>query len=154
MEKGRLLQNLGQAMMGLSNEQILLHQAVADALGLNITDHKCVNLIARFRPMTAGKLAELTGLTTGAITGVIDRLEKGGYAKRILDPNDRRVTVVELTKKGESISKIFLPLVKKMGKAFEAFSDKELAVILKFVTLAAETSHGAAKELRKKSGKK
>jgi len=141
-------------MMGLSNEQILLHQAVADALGLNITDHKCVNLIARFNPMTAGKLAELTGLTTGAITGVIDRLEKGGYAKRILDPNDRRVTVVELTKKGESISKIFLPLVKKMGKAFEAFSDKELAVILKFVTLAAETSHDAAKELRKKSGKK
>ena len=151
MKRVNFIEDLGRAMMDLSNEQILFHQAIADSLDLNITDHKCVNLISRFGPMTAGKLAELTGLTTGAITGVIDRLEKGGYAKRKPDPRDRRVTIIELTKKGVTIRKIFSPLVKNMGAVLEVFSDKELSLILKFVKLAAQTSREATKELRKNS---
>jgi len=154
MEKNNLTQRLGQAMMNLSNEQILLHEAVANTLGLNITDHKCVNLIARFSPMTAGKLAELTGLTTGAITGVIDRLEKGGYAKRVSSAEDRRVTTIVLTKKGESISKVFLPLVKSMREVSETFSDKELETILKYVTAATNASHEVSAKMRKENAKK
>ena len=66
-----------KAMRTLSTQQIMLHQAVADRLNLNITDYKCMDFMVRFGPMTAGKLAELSGLTTGAITGAIDRARKG-----------------------------------------------------------------------------
>ena len=88
---------LPQGFRILSTQAIMLHQAVADMLNLDITDYKCMDLIARLGPMTAGKLAELSGLTTGAITGVVDRLDKAGYAKRTDNPKDRRSVIIELT---------------------------------------------------------
>ena len=62
----------------MSTGAVMFHQAVADRFGLHATDHKCTDLIARHGPMSAGTLAALTGLTSGAITGVVDRLEAGG----------------------------------------------------------------------------
>src|ERR687897_3534396 len=82
----------------MSTETIMFHQAVADELGLNITDHKCLDLIHRYGAMPAGRLAELTGLTTGAVTGIIDRLEGAGYVRRTDDPKERRRIIVEPTK--------------------------------------------------------
>jgi DNA-binding MarR family transcriptional regulator len=73
---------------------ITIYDVAADELGLHITDHKCLDLINRFGAMPAGRLAGLTGLTTGAVTGVIDRLEEAGYVRRVEDPNDRRRTIV------------------------------------------------------------
>src|ERR671933_2350999 len=97
----------------MSIETIMFHQAVADVLGLHITDHKCLDLLHRFGAMPAGRLGELTGLTTGAVTGIIDRLEKAGYARRTNDPKDRRRTIVEpiRNKKLEKkIEVLFVPL--------------------------------------------
>src|SRR6266540_2243925 len=71
--------------------------AVADAIGLNRTDMRCLDVIDREGPVTAGRLAEETGLTTGAITTVLDRLERAGHARRVRDPGDRRRVLVELT---------------------------------------------------------
>src|ERR671932_2430246 len=71
-------------------------QAVADALGVNRTDMRCIDVLEREGPVTAGRLAEATGLTTGAITTVIDRLERAGMARRTRDPDDRRRVLVEL----------------------------------------------------------
>src|SRR6516225_8343013 len=67
---------------------IMFHQAVADRLGLNPTDHKCLDLVHRAGGATAGDLAEWTGLTTGAITGLIDRLERAGFVRREDHPGD------------------------------------------------------------------
>jgi DNA-binding MarR family transcriptional regulator len=72
-------------------------QAVADAIGLNRTDMRCLDVIQREGPVPAGRLADETGLTTGAITTVLDRLERGGFARRVRDPNDRRRVLVEVT---------------------------------------------------------
>ena len=82
----------------MSTGAIMFHQAIADRLGLHATDHKCADLIIRNGAMTSGRLAELTGLTTGAITGVVDRLEARGIARRATDPGDRRRVIVELVK--------------------------------------------------------
>src|SRR4051794_1476360 len=71
-------------------------QAVADALGVNRTDMRCLDVLEREGPVTAGRLAGSTGLTSGAITTVIDRLERGGFARRLRDPGDRRRVLVEL----------------------------------------------------------
>ena len=81
------------------------HQAANDAfdevayekLGINRTDGRCLDILENQGPMTAGRLAELSGLTTAAVTSVLDRLEKAGYARRVRDENDRRQVIVELT---------------------------------------------------------
>lgn len=69
---------------------ILFEQAVAEQLNMNVTDLHCANLVRIMGPMTAGKIAEFSGLTTGAVTGMLDRLEKIGFVRRETDPKDRR----------------------------------------------------------------
>jgi DNA-binding MarR family transcriptional regulator len=72
-------------------------EAVADAPGINRTDMRCIDVLDQEGRMTAGRLASLTGLTTGAITTVVDRLERAGFAQRVRDERDRRRVHVELT---------------------------------------------------------
>jgi predicted transcriptional regulator len=68
---------------------VVFHDLVGRCLGVSATDRKCLDLLTR-GPVTAGELARFTGLTTGAVTGIIDRLVKAGYAVRISDAEDRR----------------------------------------------------------------
>jgi len=74
-----------------------MDDAACRALGVNRTDGRCLDVIDREGPVAAGRLAEASGLTTAAVTAVIDRLERVGYARRVGDPNDRRRVLVELT---------------------------------------------------------
>jgi DNA-binding MarR family transcriptional regulator len=129
----------------------MFHQNVADALGLHITDHKCLDLIRQYGAMPAGRLAELTGLTTGAITGIIDRLEKAGYVRRANDPKDRRRTIVEPTqnKKWErKIEAIFIPFHERMHKLLSSYSESELDFLLDVSTKTVELTHEESKKLR------
>jgi DNA-binding MarR family transcriptional regulator len=118
----------------LSTHTILFHQAVADRLGLNLSDHKCLDLIFRNGPMTAGQLATLSGLTTGAITGVIDRLEKAGFARRVRAPNDRRKVIVEadVAKAHQEIAPLFTSLGRAMDDLYRSYTPSERAVIRDF----------------------
>src|SRR5271169_6652453 len=79
----------------LSTATIMFHEAVADQMGVSATDAKCRSIVAQLGPMTAGRLALQLGLTTGAVTGVIDRLERAQLVRRVADPKDRRRVVVE-----------------------------------------------------------
>ena len=72
-------------------------QAIADNVGMNRTDMRCLDLIDQAGGMTAGELARAAGLTSGAVTAVVDRLEKAGMAKRVADPADRRRVRIEVT---------------------------------------------------------
>jgi DNA-binding MarR family transcriptional regulator len=135
----------------MSIETIMFHQAIADVLGLHITDHKSLDLIHRFGSMPAGKLAELTGLTTGAVTGIIDRLEKVGYVKRTNDPKDRRRTIIESTKNRKlekKIEAIFMPLHERIYNLLSSYSDGELAFLLNVMTELIENTHRESKRLR------
>ena len=73
---------------------MLFHHAVAERLGLGPADHKCLDLLVERGSMTSSQLAAITGLTTGAITGVVNRLEAAGYVQRQPDPDDRRKQVL------------------------------------------------------------
>src|SRR5260370_19239740 len=86
---------LNAAMRDVSGQGVLYSQAVAERLGMNSTDLECLDHISR-GPLTAGRLAELTGLTTGAITGVIDRLERAGLARRQRHPCDPPQTLCRM----------------------------------------------------------
>ncbi|MCE6994189.1 MarR family transcriptional regulator [Saccharothrix sp. S26] len=93
-----VLERFGGYVRETSALTVLFHHRVAERMGLSPTDEKCLDLALRERgPITAGRIAELSGLSTGAVTGVIDRLERAGYARRVRDPHDRRKVLVELT---------------------------------------------------------
>lgn len=92
-----LLKRVGMELgREISAQTVFFHELVAGKLGLNATDARCLDLIARSAgaQVTAGDLGRATGLTTGAVTGILDRLEKAGMVERWRDPNDRRRVIV------------------------------------------------------------
>jgi DNA-binding MarR family transcriptional regulator len=150
-KREEVIQAIIEKRREMSTETIMFHQSVADVLGLHITDHKCLDLIRQYGAMPAGRLAELTGLTTGAVTGIIDRLEKAGYVRRANDPKDRRRTIIEpvRNKKWErKIEAIFIPFHQRMHKLLSSYSDSELAFLLDVLTKSIELTREESKKLR------
>src|ERR1700759_1564000 len=92
IDRPELLRQLWELGRKMSTQTVFLHQAIAQGVGLNATDTKCIDLILRSpeSSVTAGWLADMTGLTTGAITHILDRLEKRQFIERVRDPQDRR----------------------------------------------------------------
>ena len=78
----------------LSTAVVLFHEAVAQRLGLSAADHRALGVVSRAGSVTAGELAQRTGLSPGAVTGLVDRLEAAGHVRRTRDPADRRRVVV------------------------------------------------------------
>jgi DNA-binding MarR family transcriptional regulator len=151
MKREEIIQAINEKFREMSTETIMFHQAIADILGLHVTDHKCLDYIYRFGAMPAGRLSELTGLTTGAITGIIDRLEEAGYVRRTNDPKDRRRTIVEPTRNKKlerKIEVLFIPLRDRMHKLLSSYSDSELAFLLDATTEMLEQTREESKKLR------
>src|SRR5919202_2192422 len=151
VKREEIIQVIIEKFREMSTETIMFHQAVADVLGLHITDHKCLDFIYHSGAMPAGRLAELTGLTTGAVTGIIDRLEGAGYVRRTNDPNDRRRTIVEpiRNKKLEKkIEMIFTPFHQRMYQLFSLYSDSELAFLVDVLTKSIELTREESRKLR------
>src|SRR5262245_47198056 len=139
-KRTELIAALNDEFRQASTATILFHQAIADRLGMNVTDHKCADILLRAGPITAGELARRTGLTTGAITGVIDRLERAGFARRVRDPGDRRrVTIEPIVKQ---LMRVIGPWFESMARSAHdlcnQYSTEELAVIRDFTTRARE----------------
>jgi DNA-binding MarR family transcriptional regulator len=157
MSREEIVQNIVDKFREMSTETVMFHQVLADELGLHISDHKCMDIIHRFGAMPAGRLGEMTGLTTGAITGMVDRLEKAGHLRRTNDPKDRRKTIVEpiRNKKLErKIEMIFIPLHERIHKVLSSYSDSELTLLLDVMTeLVNQTREESnrLRSLRKKS---
>ena len=148
--KSVLLGELQQAGQQLSLATIMFHQAVADRLGLHPTDHKCIGLLGSAGSATAGELAEATGLTTGAITGVIDRLEAAGFVRREDDPNDRRRVIIRvIPKRYGDIARLFEPFAAAVHEMSSRYTEKELATILDFMARSCDVLRDATLELRK-----
>lgn len=154
MNRKQLVQAiLAEARSG-STRSVLLHAAVAERLGLNGSDLKCADLIlAESGTSTPGRLAELTGLSTGAITGVLDRLEHAGFVAREPDPEDRRRTVVRLVRgRAPNLERIFSPLAKGMERVCANYTLEQLTIILSFMRASQAMVDEAAQEVRKSSG--
>jgi DNA-binding MarR family transcriptional regulator len=151
MNREPIIRDISEKFREMSTETIMFHQSVADVLGLHITDHKCLDLIYRFGAMPAGRLAELTGLTTGAVTGIIDRLEEAGYVRRTNDPEDRRRTIVEPTrnkKLEKRLEAIFIPLRDRMHNLLSLYSDSELVFLLDATTEMIKQTREESRRLR------
>lgn len=118
-----------------SDATILMHEAVARKAGLSGTDHKYLGFLIRNGSMTAGELSKLTGLTTGAITGVIDRLEQRKLVKRAFDKDDRRkiIIVPDTEKAMKLLSGSFADLQNKMVNLISGLKDDEKETIEKYM---------------------
>jgi len=110
---------------------IQMHEAIGRKAGLSGTDHKYLGFLMEKGQMTAGELSTLTGLTTGAVTGLIDRFEKKKLVKRRFAEDDRRKVIIEPVTK--NIMALFVPLYKefrsKSEKLTASFSNKEIKII-------------------------
>ena len=95
--KSDLVDELIREFRASTNQDLAFENLAADRLGVNRTDLHCLNIIENSGGLTAGKLAAQSGLTAGAVTGVVDRLERAGLACRVPDPSDRRRVNVEVT---------------------------------------------------------
>lgn len=120
----------------LGAELVLLAQSVADRLKINTTDLQCLALLLSAGPMTAGQLAEASGLTTGAVTGVVDRLEQAGLVQRESDPDDRRRVVVRavdgdvITARDPAVRDAFARLAAAAAEQYQGYSDRELQLVI------------------------
>ena len=131
---------------------IQMHEAVARKAGFSGTDHKYLGFLLQKGQMTAGELANLTGLTTGAVTGLVDRFEKKKLVKRQFDKDDRRkILIVPDTQK---IMMLLEPLYKEFRsnseKLIASFSDNELKILEAYFLKAVEIMSEATIKLNTK----
>lgn len=128
-----LLQELEEAMRRSSAQGVLYGQTVANVAGIANSDLECMDILYLEGRVTAGRLAEVTGLTTGAITGVVDRLEKAGLVRRERDETDRRkVFIAVVPDAAMKIGQFYVPMQQAMEKVFGGYSDEELRLLLRF----------------------
>ena len=113
---------------------ILFHQAIANLAGVSVTDLKCLDYVDRVGDVTAGDLARLTGLTTGAITAAIDRLEKAGLARRERSETDRRKVFIRLCESPAMarIAPFYDALGRESAQMITRYSVRELETIKDF----------------------
>ena len=102
--RAALMQELENALRRSSAQGVIFGQTVANTVGISGSDLECLDFLNLEGRVTAGRLAEVTGLTTGAITGVVDRLEKAGLVRRERDPDDRRKVFIATVP--ENIAKV------------------------------------------------
>jgi len=128
-----LLQRLGMDLgRELSARTVFFHELVARRLGLNATDTRCLDLIARAgeTELTAGDLGRATGLTTGAVTGILDRLEGAGLVERVRDAGDRRRVIVRPRPEAASrVARLYEGLGAAMMKLASGYTTAELELI-------------------------
>ena len=147
--RAALMQELEHAVRKSSALGVIFGQAVASRVGVSSSDLECLDFLVMEGRVTAGRLAELTGLTTGAITGVIDRMEKAGLVRRERDEEDRRKVYVAIVP--EAIAKVgrfYEPLQKAVTKDWEGYTDAELRLLVRFLTQGYTTMLGVLDDLK------
>jgi DNA-binding MarR family transcriptional regulator len=147
--RAALLQELETAMRKSSAQGTLFAQAVAEHAGISSSDMDCMDFLNMEGRMTAGRLAELTGLTTGAITGVVDRMEKAGFVRRERDDRDRRkVFIAPVPERQAEIGRFYVLMQRAMEKLSDGYTDAELKLLLRYATEAYHSILEATNQLK------
>ena len=151
-ERLKLYAQLGDEVRANQRATDAVDELLADSLGINRTDARCLDILDQHGRMSAGDLAQESRLTTGAITAVIDRLERAGLARRVPDPADRRRVLVEPTEKAlefanelmvEPMRRLYMPMAKR-------YTDDDLRLILDFTRQGRELQERHADWLRER----
>ena len=154
LDRAELLGVLQQEGRRQSGCTLFLHDAIANRLGLNTTDHKCLDVLIHAGTMTPGELSRQTGLTTGAVTGVIDRLEREGLVRREHDVEDRRRILIRPLEPAceEKLGPLFAMLSHSFVDLCAGYSDDELRLLIDFHRRSTELIQEATASLRAEPG--
>jgi DNA-binding MarR family transcriptional regulator len=139
--KADLIKDIVVAIQDEQTQQTFMSNAIADRLGLTSSELEVMGTLVARGPLSAGELAKRTGLTSGAVTRLIDRLVERGSVRRLADPEDRRRVLVECTPNAMRTCEPFYGPIEKEGTALlEGLSEKDLEVILGYLRTSYEFS--------------
>jgi DNA-binding MarR family transcriptional regulator len=137
--RAQLIAEVAHEVAEFQNAVDVVDEVAAARLGINRTDLRVLGALVRHGRTPAGRLARLVGLSPGAMTIAIDRLERVGYARRLRAPDDRRRVLVEATRKGRSRSdQIYTPIGKEGRASLDRYTDADLQLLRDFLRAARE----------------
>jgi len=147
--RAELLEELALAGRAMSAATVMFHTTVAARQGLSATEEKALDLLERFGPLTAGELSKRSGLAPASVTGLINRLERKGFARRIAHPSDRRSILVEVDAERvyAAMAPLFTDWVGSLQELYAGYSDEQLELILHFLTEVARRQREATARL-------
>jgi DNA-binding MarR family transcriptional regulator len=132
-------------------QMVLFRNVVAERLGVNVTDMECLGLLYNKGLASPSELARYTGLSSGATTAMLDRLEKSGLIERRPNPDDRRGTLIVLVQAGvERVAPWFAPVRKAQDELVSSYSEKELEILSDFFERFTKIWEEKRKELQQK----
>lgn len=151
-ERAELIAQLDMAGRSLSTVAVLFHSALSEKRGLSVTEEKALELLQRFGPLTAGELADKSGLAKASVTGLLDRLEAKGYARRVADESDRRRVRVEVDPRSLiKLAPLFQDFVAGLHAMYAHYTDDEIRLVLRFLAEATEVQKRATEGLKDKA---
>lgn len=151
MKHPELYEELSQAVQRAGTLTVLHTNAVAHRVGISATEFEAMDIISRNQPITAGQLAEECGLTTGAVTGILDRLEKGKFVCRRRDPEDRRrvfIVPIENAARSQKVRELYKPMSECFQMFVDRYSPEQIRFLIDMQNLANGMTEKAIKELR------
>lgn len=150
MERERLVAELAREVRLMARQMVRFYDAVADQLGLHITDLTCLGTLRDRGRASPGELATELGLTTGAVTRVIDRLERQGFVRRVPDPHDGRRVIVELVAEAQApVVGLFASQAAHVTESVADLGEPELRLLLAYVRERTAASRDEADRLRR-----
>ena len=144
----RLNRAIRESLRDMSIQLSLLNHQVGSRLGLNDVDLDCLDLIARHGPLSPSALARRAGLHPATITGILDRLERGGWVARDRDPADRRAVVIRILRdRLAELMGLFSGMNSAMDELCDGYDETELKLLADFLQRTTQAGHGATDEL-------
>ena len=149
------MRTLGEEIRAGQRATDEVDELVGQLLGINRTDSRALDILEQHGRMSAGQLAAASGLSTGAVTAVVDRLERAGHARRVPDPTDRRRVLVELTASArELIWELMGRPMREAGRPLmDRYTDAELELLIEFQRRGREMQERHAQWLRERLAK-
>ena len=151
--KKDLIEELNQTIQRTGTLTVLHTNAIADKIGLSATEFESMDVISRNQPISAGELATECGLTTGAITGIVDRLERAGLVRRVNDPKDRRRVLldpVDDSKRSEKICELYRPMSEMFNEIAEECTSEQLLFLIDIHNKMINMTEKSIADLRQK----
>ena len=149
--RGRLSRAIKESLRELGAQLSQLNHSVGTRLDLKAADLECLDLIARYGPLSPSTLARRAGLHPATMTGVLDRLERGGWIERGRDPSDRRGVVVQAARgRGAEVLRLYLVdsgMNTAMDQICAGYEDKDLQLLTGFLRRTADAARTAAEKL-------
>jgi DNA-binding MarR family transcriptional regulator len=146
--RAELLERLFTAGREISAAAVMFHTAIAAHQGLSPTEEKSLDLLDRYGPLTARELSKRSGLAPASVTGLVDRLERKGFVRRVRHPRDGRSVLIEtVDTRLADLGPLFADWTRSLHELSAKYSDDQLATIIDFLTEAADRQRAATEKL-------